>query len=78
MTPMRRWRLQFELDKLLNAFEAAAHECIPAAAQYCTDWAPPEDVERWHTAEQLALLQADLQRLRPVLEELGITKEQLP
>jgi hypothetical protein len=65
----------FDLDRLplqVDRFEAAARECVPAAAQYATNW-NPEEVERWHTAEQLALLQADLQRLRPVLEELGIS-----
>jgi len=73
MSSMRCWHLQLDLADLLDRLEAAAHAVIPAAAQYTTDWAPPEDVERWHTAEQLALHQADLQRLRPVLEELGVT-----
>jgi hypothetical protein len=70
-TPLRRWHPQLELADLLNRFEAAAHDCVPAAAQYASNW-DPEGMERQYTAEQLALLQADLQRLRPVLEELGI------
>jgi hypothetical protein len=49
-----------DLPALLDRLEAAAHECVPAAAQYATELAPPDDVERWHTAEQLLLLQADL------------------
>jgi hypothetical protein len=70
--PMRRWRASVELRALVARLEAHAHESVPAAAQYATDRAPPEDLERWHCAEQLALLQADLQRVRPVLEQLGI------
>lgn len=72
MTPLRRCHLRLELTALVDRLEAAAHAVIPATAQYTTDWAPPEDVERWHTAEQLASHQADLQRLRPVLEQLGV------
>jgi len=71
-TPMRRWHLQLDLAELLNRLEAAAHEIIPPAAQYAANW-DPEDMERRHVAEQLALHQADLQRRRPVLEALGIT-----
>jgi hypothetical protein len=70
-TPLRRWHRQLELAGLLNRLEAAAHDCVPAAAQYASN-GDPEDMARLYTTEQLALLQADLQRLRPVLEELGI------
>jgi hypothetical protein len=62
--PLRRWHRQLELAELLNRLEAAAHDCVPAAAQYASNW-DPEDMERRYTAEQLALLQADLQRPSP-------------
>jgi hypothetical protein len=56
--------LRGELIELVDRLEAAAHEVIPAAAQYTTARHDPEEIERWFTAGQLALLQADLQRLR--------------
>ena len=42
-----------ELTRLVDRLEAAAHDIIPAAIQYTMDWADPEDIERWYTAEQL-------------------------
>jgi hypothetical protein len=45
LTPLCCWRLREELRTLIERFGAAAHECVPAAAQYSTDW-PPEDLER--------------------------------
>ena len=59
-----------ELTRLVDRLEAAAYDVIPAAIQYTMDWAAPEDIERWHTAEQLGCHQADLQRLRSVLEDV--------
>jgi hypothetical protein len=57
-----------ELAELVLHLEAAAYAAVPDAAGYVLSWAPPDDVSPWYTIEQLAQLQADLQRLRPVLE----------
>jgi hypothetical protein len=64
-------RLHAELLEILEFLEEAAHSAIPEAAQYAAN-GDPEDTERWYCAEQLLLVQRDLQRLRPVLEELII------
>jgi hypothetical protein len=69
---MRRWRLRLDLDDLVDRLEAAAHEVVPAAARYVSN-GDPEDMERRYCVEQLALLQADLQKLRPVIDQLGST-----
>ena len=39
------------LAGLINRLETAAHERVPAAAQYASNW-DPEDMERAYTAEQ--------------------------
>jgi hypothetical protein len=49
-TPLRRWHRQLELADLLNRLEAAAHDCVPAAAQYASNW-DREDMERRYRAE---------------------------
>jgi hypothetical protein len=59
-----------ELARLVDRLEAAAYDIIPAAIQYAMDWADPEDIERWYTAEQLGNHQADLQLLRSAIEQL--------
>ena len=65
-----------ELTRLVDRLEAAAYDVIPAAIQYTMDWAAPEDIERWHTAEQLGCHQADLQRLRSAIAQLKLTEHQ--
>jgi hypothetical protein len=56
-----------DLSALIDRLEAAANDIIPAAIQYTLDWADPEDIERWYTAEQLGNHQADLQLLRSAI-----------
>jgi hypothetical protein len=75
-TACRRCRTREELMTLVVHLENAAHDVVPAAAQYSADWQPEGDVDRWCVAERLLVLQADLQRLRPLLE--AVLGEQLP
>jgi hypothetical protein len=58
-----------ELARLVSYLEDAAHGLLPNAGQYVTSWSPPEDVERWYTAEALAKHQDDLLRLRAAIED---------
>jgi hypothetical protein len=71
--PLYRWRQRILFDELLDSIEKHARTTLPeAAAQLRAVDEYGEEIGCPITAGRLVRLRADLLRLRPVLEELGI------